>query len=64
MLYYGDCAYVPGVPGLREEILTHFHNCKEGGHSGWLRTYIKVKHFFYWEGLKKEVKDLVAKCDI
>ena len=55
--------YVPRVPDLREEILGHFHNSKEGRHSRWLRTYIKVKHFFYWEGLKKEVKELVARCD-
>ena len=64
ILYYGDGVYVPDVPGLREEILAHFHHSKEGEHSRWLRTYIRVKHFFYWEGLRKEVKDLVAKCDI
>ena len=64
LLYFGDCIYVPCVSGLREEILTHFHHSKEGGHSGWLRTYLKVKHFFKWEGLKKELKDMVAKYDI
>ena len=47
LLYYGDCIYVPCVPGLQEEILTHFHYIKEGGHFGWLRTYLKVKDFFY-----------------
>ena len=64
LLYYKNYVYVPGVPGLREEILAHFHNSKEGGHSGWLRTYVRIKHFFYWEGLKNEVKKLVAECDI
>ncbi|KAI9173770.1 hypothetical protein LWI28_006211 [Acer negundo] len=43
LLYYKKYVYVPGVLGLREEILAHFHNSKEGGHSGWLRTY-KVKY--------------------
>ncbi|KAL5838392.1 hypothetical protein ACOSQ3_015561 [Xanthoceras sorbifolium] len=63
LIYYKTCVYVPNVPGLREEILAHFHESKEGGHSGWLRTYVKVKHFFYWEGLKVEVKKKVAECD-
>ncbi|KAK0596469.1 hypothetical protein LWI29_015937 [Acer saccharum] len=30
LLYYKNYVYVPGVPGLREEILAHFHNSKEG----------------------------------
>ncbi|KAL5732617.1 hypothetical protein ACOSP7_031967 [Xanthoceras sorbifolium] len=33
LIYYKTCVYVPNVPGLREEILAHFHESKEGGHS-------------------------------
>ncbi|KAI9174422.1 hypothetical protein LWI28_017007 [Acer negundo] len=29
LLYYKNYVYVSGVPGLREEILAHFHNSKE-----------------------------------
>ena len=47
LVYYRDYVYVLGVRGLQKEILTHFHNNKEGGHSIWLRTYVRVKHFFY-----------------
>lgn len=64
LIYYKNYVYVPNVLNLRREILDHFHNSKEGGHSGWLRTYVRVKHFFYWEGLKKAVKKLVAECDV
>ena len=64
LLYYKDYVYVPDVPGLRGEILHHFHNSKEGGHSGWLMAYVRLKHFFYCEGLKDEVKQMVAGCDI
>ena len=63
LIHYKDYIYVPNVPSLRREILDHFHNSKEGGHSEWLRTYMRVKHFFYWEGIKKAVKKLVAECD-
>ncbi|XP_038979199.1 uncharacterized protein LOC120109538 [Phoenix dactylifera] len=64
LIIYKGYVYVPNVPNLRRNILDHFHNSKEGGHSGWFRTYIRVKHFFYWEGLKAEVKALVAGCEI
>ena len=47
ILYYGELVYVMKVPGLWKEILGHFHNSKEGGHSSWLRTYLKVKYLFY-----------------
>ncbi|XP_042969094.1 uncharacterized protein LOC122301779 [Carya illinoinensis] len=64
LIFYKNYVYVPNVPNLRDEILNHFHNSKEGGHSGWLRTYIRLKHFFHWEGIKGDVKRLVASCDI
>ncbi|KAL5788540.1 hypothetical protein ACOSP7_005489 [Xanthoceras sorbifolium] len=63
LLLYKNLVYVPGVLRLHEEILAHFHNSKEGGHSGWLRTYLRIKNLFYWEGLKDAVKTLVAECD-
>ncbi|XP_042962448.1 uncharacterized protein LOC122296713 [Carya illinoinensis] len=64
LIFYKNYVYVPNVPNLRNEILDHFHNSKEGGHSGWLRTYIRLKHFFYWKGIKGDVKRLMASCDI
>lgn len=47
LLYYKDHVHVLRVPNLREEILAHFHNSKEGGHSKWLKTYVKLKHFSF-----------------
>ncbi|KAH7526809.1 hypothetical protein JRO89_XSUnG0053200 [Xanthoceras sorbifolium] len=41
LIYYKTCVYMPNVPRLREEILAHFHESKEGGHFGWFRTYVK-----------------------
>ena len=43
LLYYMNHVYVPDVPGLRDEILHHFHNSKEGGYSCWLWTYVRMK---------------------
>lgn len=63
MLYDKDHVHVPKVLNLRKKILAHFYNSKGEGRFGWLRTYVKVKHFFYWERLNNEVKTLVAKYD-
>lgn len=56
--------YVPVVLALRDEILAHFHNHNEGGHSGWLWTHVRIKHFFIGKVSKNEVKKLVVECDI
>lgn len=64
LIFYKRCVYVLGASRLREDILSHFHDSQEGGHSGWLQTYIWVKHFFYWEGLKAVVKAKLEKYDV
>ena len=33
-----------------------------GGHSGFLKTYHRVKKEFFWDGLKTDVQRFVAKC--
>lgn len=61
LIFYKNYVY---VPNLRKEILNHIHNSKEGGgHSGWLRIYIQLKHVSYWETIKNEVKRLVVEWD-
>ena len=64
LIYYMNHVYVLGGLRLRNEILHHFHNSKEGGHSGWLRTYVRMKQFFFWERLKSKVHKLVTEYDI
>src|ERR1700733_6106604 len=33
-----------------------------GGHSGFLKTYHRVKKEFFWEGLKSDIQKFVAEC--
>lgn len=62
LIFYKSYIY---MPNLRREIFDHFHISKERGHSGWLRIYIRLKYFFfYWEGIKSEVKKVVVECDV
>jgi hypothetical protein len=38
------------------------HTSPIGGHSGFLKTYHRIKKYFFWEGIKADVQNFVAKC--
>ena len=38
------------------------HTSLIGGHSGFLKTYHRVKKKFFWEGLKNDVQRFTAEC--
>ncbi|PRQ37125.1 putative nucleotidyltransferase, Ribonuclease H [Rosa chinensis] len=63
-LYYKGRFYVPEIAQWRERIMKEFHEGKEGGHSGWLRTYKRVSRNFLWLGVKKMIKIYVSECII
>lgn len=47
----------------RKKILERFHNDPvEGGHCGQKRLYLKLKNFFYWEGMRKDAISFVREC--
>jgi hypothetical protein len=43
-------------------VLLKLHTSLVGGHSGFLKTYHRVKKDFFWDGLKTDVQRLVAEC--
>ena len=38
------------------------HTSPLGGHSGFLKTYHRVKKDFFWDGLKLDIQNFVAEC--
>ena len=44
-------------------MLTEFHSSLQAGHSGYLRTYLRLSRSFAWPRMRKEVKRFVAECD-
>ena len=46
------------------KVATRFqlHTSPVGGHSGFLKTYHRVKKVFFWDGLKTDVQRFVAEC--
>lgn len=47
-----------GVPRYSEEL----HSSLQGGHSGFLRTYHRIKRSFLWPGIQRDVKNFVSHC--
>jgi hypothetical protein len=61
-LWYKDCLYLCKNSQLKQKVLLEFHTSPVGGHSGFLKTYHRVKKDFFWDGLKINVQRFVAEC--
>ncbi|WVY89838.1 hypothetical protein V8G54_035352 [Vigna mungo] len=44
------------------KLIAEFHVTQTGGHSGVYRTYRRVAQSLYWNGMKKDVTEFVARC--
>jgi hypothetical protein len=45
-------------------ILQELHASPSAGHSGFLRTYKCISRIFYWKGMKQDIKQFVAECEV
>jgi hypothetical protein len=61
-LWYKDRLYLCKNSQLKQKVLLEFHTSPVGGHSGFLKTYHRVKKDFFWDGLKTDVQRFVAEC--
>ncbi|KAM1427967.1 hypothetical protein COP1_020133 [Malus domestica] len=48
----------------RDKIFNEFHSSPLAGHEGFLKTYKRINRSFYWEGMKKDIKDKVVACSV
>jgi hypothetical protein len=64
MIHYGtNIAYIYVItPNSKKKKLLELHTSPVGGHSGFLKTYHRVKREFFWDGLKTDVQRFVEKC--
>lgn len=63
LFYKGRFYFSPNSP-FRSKVLTLLHNSPWGGHSGYHKTYHRVKSDFYWPGLKATVRAHIRECDM
>ena len=61
--YFQDRLYVPEGP-LRLEVLSTCHEAKLAGHYGKRKTAELVLRKFFWPGMKKEVEEFCAACQV
>jgi hypothetical protein len=61
-LWYKDRLYLCKNSQFKQKVLLELHTSLVGGHSGFLKTYHRVKKEFFWDGLKTDVKRFVAEC--
>ena len=50
-----DSLYLFNNSNLKQKILLELHTSPLGGHSGFLKTYHRVKKEFFWDGLKSDI---------
>ena len=61
-LLYKQRLCVPNVEGLKEEILDEAHNSIYTMHPGSTKMYRDLKEHYWWNNMKKEIADFVARC--
>ena len=45
-------------------VLSELHATPTAGHSGFTKTYDRVKRSFFWEGMKQDIRKFVAECEV
>ncbi|KAL2237891.1 UNVERIFIED_CONTAM: Transposon Tf2-11 polyprotein [Sesamum indicum] len=58
----GGRVCVPDTDGLREAIFQEAHNAPYAMHPGTTKMYRNLKSYYWWQTMKKDVAEFVAKC--
>ena len=62
VLKYQGRLFVPHIDGLQERILEESHISKYSIHPGATKMYHDFRELYWWEGMKKDTAEFVAKC--
>ena len=60
-MYLGDMMCIPKGE-VRDEVLAEAHSSAYSVHPGGTKMYKDLKHHFWWNGMKREIAQYVAKC--
>jgi hypothetical protein len=63
-LRYKGRLYLSKQSKLKFTVLSELHATPIAGHSGFTKTYDRVKHSFFWEGMKQDICKFVAECEV
>jgi hypothetical protein len=63
-LRYKGHMYLRKQSQLKSMVLSELHATPTTGHSGFTKTYDRVKRSFFWDGMKQDVHTFVVECDV
>ena len=63
-LCYKEQVVMPATSNLISQRLREFHYSPMGGHGGVRRTYNRLSSKFHWQGIKKDVQNMVSSCEV
>jgi hypothetical protein len=63
-LRYKIRLYLSKKSQLKSTVLSELHATPTTGHSGFTKKYDRVKRSFFWDGMKQDVHNFVAECDV
>jgi hypothetical protein len=64
LLLYQGRIFIPDEPGLKQEVMSHFHNSPATGHQGHTHTLELIACHYYWPAMKFQVNHYVDSCKI
>jgi hypothetical protein len=63
-LRYKGHLYLSKQSKLKSTVLSELHATPTAGHSRFTKTYDRVKRSFFWDGMKQDIRNFVAECDV
>jgi hypothetical protein len=63
-LRYKGHLYLSKQSNLKSTVLSDLHATPKTGHSGFTKTYDRVKCSFFWDGTKHDIHNFVTECDV
>src|SRR4051812_19438892 len=63
-LWFEDRIYVPNDPEVRKLILQEAHDSPYSIHPRNTKMYLDLKDTFWWTGMKRDIAEYVAVCDV
>lgn len=64
LLHFQDKLVLSSSSNRIPLLIAECHTTPTGGHSGLLRTYKRISSFLYWRGMKKDIQQFIAECDV
>jgi hypothetical protein len=64
LIKYKNKVWIGNNSALQTKLISALHASAIGGHSGVMATYYRVKQYFTWKGLKRDVDNFVKRCQV